>query len=70
MFDEDFEELLYPELTLETEDMVMNLAIKKDYSHIDNVDDRKKEFIRDLELFIREFNESPESIEFFKYYDD
>ncbi|MDO5849124.1 MAG: hypothetical protein Q4P18_06295 [Methanobrevibacter sp.] len=70
MFEDEFDELLYPELTLETDDILMNLTIKKDYSSFQNVEDRKKEFIKDLELFIKEFNESPESLEFFRYYDD
>lgn len=68
--DEDFDDFLFPELTLETEDIVMNLVVKKDYSKFETVEERKKEFIRDLELFIKEFNESEESIEFFKYFDD
>ena len=70
MFDGDFDELLYPELTLETDDMVMDLTIKKDYSDIEDIHERKKEFIGDLILFIKECNETPESLEFFKYYDD
>ena len=63
-------ESLYPELTLETEDMIMNLSIKKDYSEIKDLNDRKKEFIKDLKAFIEEFDETEESFEFMKYYDD
>lgn len=70
MFDDDFEELLFPELTLETDDMTMNLVVKKDYSHLETVEERKKEFIEDLKGFIKEFDESPDSIDFFKYYGD
>lgn len=66
----EFEDEVYPELTLETDDILMNLAIKKDYSIFPTVEERKKEFIHDLEAFIEEFNEAPESLEFFKYYDD
>ena len=51
-------ESLYPELTLETEDMIMNLSIKKDYSEIKDLNDRKKEFINDLKAFIDEFDET------------
>ena len=40
----DFEEL-FPELTLETDDIIMELAIKKDYSQIRDLDKRKEEFI-------------------------
>ncbi len=63
-------ESLYPELTLETDDMIMNLSIKKDYSEIKDLNDRKKEFINDLKAFIEEFDETEESFEFMKYYDD
>lgn len=71
MFDDEyFEDFLFPELTLETEDIVMNLVVKKDYSKFKTVEERKKEFIMDLKLFIKEFDESEESIEFFKYFDD
>ena len=63
-------ESLYPELTLETDDMIMNLSIKKDYSEIKDLNDRKKEFINDLKAFIDEFDETEESLEFMKYYDE
>lgn len=71
MFD-DFDdlEMLFPELTLETDDIVMKLAIKKDYSYIEDIHERKIEFLNDLMDFIKEFDESPESLEFFRYYDD
>ena len=44
---DDFDEL-YPELTLETDDMIMTIAVKKDYSRIEDLDKRKEEFINDL----------------------
>ena len=66
----DFLEELYPELTLETEDMIMNLSIKKDYSQIEDLDERKKEFIQDLYDFIKEFSETPESDEFMRFFGD
>lgn len=61
---------LYPGLTLETDDIIMNLSIKKDYSQIKDLDKRKEEFINDLKAFIKEFEETPESDEFMRYYDD
>ncbi len=64
----DFEEL-FPELTLETEDIIMELAIKKDYSQIRDLDKRKEEFIKDLHDFIDEFSQTPESREFMAYFD-
>ena len=64
----DFEEL-FPELTLETEDIIMELAIKKDYSQIRDLDKRKEEFIRDLHDFIDEFSQTPESREFMAFFD-
>ena len=67
---DDYLEDLYPEITLETDDIIMHLAIKKDYSQIEDLDKRKEEFINDLKAFIKEFDETPESDEFMRYYDD
>ena len=67
---DDFLDELYPELTLETDDILMTLAIKKDYSKIEDFDKRKEEFIKDLNDFIKEFSETPESDDFMRYYDD
>ena len=67
---DDFLYELYPELTLETDDIVMTLAIKKDYSKIGDFDKRKEEFISDLKAFIDEFSETPESDDFVRYFDD
>ena len=64
----DFEEL-FPELTLETDDIIMELAIKKDYSQIRDLDKRKEEFIKDLHDFIDEFSQTPESREFMAFFD-
>lgn len=66
----DLEDEIYPRLTLETDDILMDLMIKKDYSKFSSVELRKKEFINDLKLFIEEFSQSPESLDFFNYYDD
>lgn len=67
---EDFLEDLYPEITLETDDILMSISVKKDYSQIKDVNLRKKEFIKDLPDFIKEFEQTPESLEFIKYFDD
>lgn len=67
---EDFIEDLYPEITLETDDILMSISVKKDYSQIKDVNLRKKEFIKDLQDFIKEFEQTPESLEFIKYFDD
>ena len=40
------ENIFYPELTLETDDIIMELTIKKDYSKIRDSDKRKEEFIK------------------------
>jgi len=64
---DDFDEL-YPELTLETDDIIMTIAVKKDYSKIEDLDKRKEEFINDLNNFIKEFSETPESDDFMRYY--
>ena len=66
---DDFDEL-YPELTLETDDMIMTIAVKKDYSRIEDFNKRKDEFIKDLNEFIKEFSQTPESDDFMRYYDD
>ena len=66
---DDFFESVYPEITLETDDIIMNISVKKDYSTIDDLDKRKEEFIKDLHAFIDEFSETPESKEFISYFD-
>ena len=67
---DDFLDELYPELTLETDDILMTLAIKKDYSEIKDFEKRKEEFIKDLNDFINEFSQTPESDDFMRYFDD
>ena len=59
----------YPNISLETDDILMSLTIKKDYSKIDDLDKRKEEFIKDLKEFIEEFESREESAELMKYYD-
>ncbi len=66
---EDTDNLFFPELTLETDDIIMDIAVKKDYSIIEDIDERKKEFIKDLKDFIEEFSQAPESKAFMEYYD-
>lgn len=66
---EDFLDNLYPEITLETEDIIMSLSIKKDYSQIEDFNKRKEEFIKDLHEFVNEFSQTPESDDFIKYFD-
>ena len=67
---DEFLDELYPELTLETDDIIMELAVKKDYSKIKDLDKRKEEFINDLHEFIKEFSETPESDDFMRYFED
>ena len=59
----------FPKIALETDDILMNLTIKKDYSAIGDLDERKKEFIKDLKEFIDEFESTEESSQLMKYYD-
>ena len=66
---EDFLDDLYPEITLETEDIIMSLSIKKDYSQIEDFNKRKEEFINYLHEFVNEFSQTPESDDFIKYFD-
>ncbi len=66
---EELDDLLLPEINLETDDIIMNIAVRKDYSEIEDLNERKKEFIKDLKAFIDEFDQTEESLEFMKYYD-
>lgn len=59
----------YPKISLETDDILMNLTIKKDYSAIDDLEKRKEQFIKDLKEFIDEFESTEESSQLMKYYD-
>ena len=61
-------EIEFPEIELETEDLMMILTLKKDYSKIKNIDQRKKEFVNDLKDFIDEFASNPEFGELMEYY--
>ena len=45
----------YPKIALETDDISMNITIKKDYSSIDDLEKRKEEFFKDLREFLDEF---------------
>ena len=67
---DDFIDSLYPEITLETDDIIMSIAVKKDYSKIKDLTERKEEFLVDLNEFIKEFSETPESDDFMRYFDD
>lgn len=60
---------LCPQITLETDDFIMEISVKKDYSQIEDLDKRKEEFINDLKDFINEFSETPESREFMAFFD-
>ena len=66
---DDLIDSLYPEITLETDDIVMSISVKKDYSQINDLDKRKQEFINDLHEFINEFSETQESREFMAFFD-
>ena len=66
---DDFLDSLYPEITLETDDIAMTISVKKDYSQIEDLEKRKEDFINDLNEFIKEFSETPESMEFMAYFD-
>ena len=59
----------YPNISLETDDILLNLVIKKDYSKIKDSNKRKEMFFNDLKEFINEFESTEESDELMKYYD-
>jgi len=61
-------EVEFPEIELETDGLLMVLTLKKDYSEIKDLDDRKKEFIKDMKDFIDEFVANPEFDELMEYY--
>lgn len=58
----------YPNLTLEDENILLNLIIKKDYSKTDDLNERKKELIHDLKDLIEEFSKTNEFNELLSYY--
>ena len=58
----------YPEIELETEDIKLTLTLKKDYSKIKDIEERKKEFTKDMKDFIDEFISNPEFDELMEYY--
>jgi uncharacterized FlgJ-related protein len=64
----DLPELEYPEIEIETDDLKIILTIKKDYSKINDLEERKKEFIKDMKDFIDEFTVNPEFNELMEYY--
>ena len=66
---DDHLDALCPQITLETDDFIMEISVKKDYSQIKDLDERKKEFINDLNDFIQEFSETPESKDFMAFFD-
>lgn len=66
----EFIDSLYPEITLETDDIIMAITVKKDYSKIKDLTERKKKFLTDLNEFIMEFSETPEPDDFMRYFDD
>ena len=66
---DDFIDSLYPEITLETDDILMTISLKKDYSDIDDLDKRKEEFLKDINDFIDEFSRTPEFTQFMEYFD-
>jgi hypothetical protein len=59
----------FPNITLETDDILLNLVIKKDYSKIEDLAERKKEFFNDLREFIDEFESTEESNQLMIYYE-
>jgi len=61
-------EVKYPEIELETDDIKLILTLKKDYSKIKYLENRKKEFIKDINEFIDEFIATPEFEELMEYY--
>lgn len=48
----------------------MDIVIKKDYSDIKDINERKNQFVNDLKEFIIEFDAAPEAIDFMKFYDE
>ena len=66
---EDFSDELYPEITLETEDILMTISVKKSYSDIEDINKRKEKFIQDLHDFIDEFSQTQEASDFISFCD-
>ena len=51
---DDLLEDLYPEITLETDDLIMQISVKKDYSQIKDLDERKKIMYEIQKIIIKE----------------
>lgn len=59
----------FPNISLETDNLLLNLIIKKDYSQIEDINIRKKEFFNDLREFLKEFESTDESDQLMEYYE-
>ena len=59
----------YPNISIDTEDISMILTIKKDYSDINDLTNRKNQFFKDLKDFIDEFESTEESDKLMKFYE-
>ena len=60
---------LFPEITVETDDVILIIAVKKDYSQNNDLIQRKKEFINDLNNVIDEFDKTTEIKDFLSFFD-
>jgi hypothetical protein len=71
LFDLDYsdEELGYPEINIETENIGISLILKKNYSEIEKLKNRKDQFKKDISDFFEEFFNTEEFNELMKYFE-
>ncbi|KZX15070.1 hypothetical protein [Methanobrevibacter filiformis] len=69
-FELETQELEVPDIRIESEIFDMRLLIKKDYSDTLDLEERKKECIKDLFDFVGEFINTDEFVELMNSYDE
>lgn len=66
---EEMEFLECPEIGIETDDFFITLNLKKDYSEISDLNDRKIQLISDIHFLFDEFSKTSDFDDLMKFYD-
>ncbi|MGL4669999.1 MAG: hypothetical protein ACRCVG_05330 [Methanobacteriaceae archaeon] len=72
-FEEALEEMDFlecPEIGIETDDFFVSLNLKKDYSQISDLNERKIQLISDIHFLFDEFSKTPDFDDLMKFYDE
>ncbi|MGL6297593.1 MAG: hypothetical protein ACRC1M_00310 [Methanobacteriaceae archaeon] len=67
---EEMDFLECPEIGIETDDFFITLNLKKDYSEISDLNDRKIQLISDIHFLFDEFSKTPDFDDLMKFYDE